>query len=294
MAKRHPKSPVLAVLNLKGGVGKTTICAHLSLVLFAHIRKSIQIIDLDPQFNLTQQLFKRARYEKLKEENKTIYSVMEPPPPGGLFHIDNSPKPPPDPSEVGIALKYLPRTDPLEELIVVPGDFSLVKYSLMDDNSQLTNVKKRFFEFIENSRKKYGLVILDCNPGSSFLTLCAIESCTHILVPVRPDRYSVLGLEILTQFINSVPSLPRKPKVIVVLNGIPRTGYIPLVENELRVHKDFGSMTLAARVYNSGLLEADPGYTGFATDKPVAWRWTLYGELKTVAKELASRLGIKK
>jgi chromosome partitioning protein len=48
--------PVIAVLNLKGGVGKTTLAAHVFRELFVAKRLSILLVDLDPQYNLSQQL----------------------------------------------------------------------------------------------------------------------------------------------------------------------------------------------------------------------------------------------
>lgn len=136
------------------------------------------------------------------------------------------------------------------------------------------------------------LVCIDCNPGSSFLTLCALQVCTHLLVPVRPDRYSVLGLELLSEFVEGVPAINPKPETIIVLNGIPRKNYRPDVEDELRAHESYGSQTLANRIYQSRLLAANSDYTGFATDKPVAYRGLLNTEISSVADELAERIGI--
>ena len=96
MAKKaKPFVPVVAVLNMKGGVGKTTICANLSLSLFENHDASALLIDLDPQFNLTQGLLKRAEYDEYKNDAQTIYSAMEPPSDVGLFDVATSTQPPP-------------------------------------------------------------------------------------------------------------------------------------------------------------------------------------------------------
>ena len=52
--------PVIAVLNLKGGVGKTTLAAHVFREVWASKRISILLVDLDPQYNLSQQLLSRT------------------------------------------------------------------------------------------------------------------------------------------------------------------------------------------------------------------------------------------
>jgi len=290
MQKRQD-APVVAVLNMKGGVGKTTISAHLFRVLFTVKASATLLVDIDPQFNLTQALFTRKKYEELRDEGRTIISAMEPPPASGLFEIKTSPEPPPDPTKLGITLWYLTAA-PAEKLIVVPGDFRLVKYSLMDDNRKLAAVRERFLTFISMARAKFRIVCIDCNPSSSFLTLCALHACTHVLVPVRPDRYSILGLEMLSDLIDNIPTIHPKPKIIVVLNGMLRSAQTDPIEAELRAHKVFGVSTLAARIYKSELLVANPDYTGFATDKRVPYRNLLKAELAAVAKELASRLSL--
>ena len=163
----------------------------------------------------------------------------------------------------------------------------------MNDNAQLSIRRTRFLEFVENARTTYDLICIDCNPSSSFFTLCALEACTHLLVPVKPDRYSVLGLELLSDYVEKVPSISPKPKTIILLNGVPTNGYDPTVENTLRAHPTFGSQTLAAKLYNSRILIATPDYTGFATDKKVPHKTTLTVRIKAIVDELHPALGLK-
>jgi chromosome partitioning protein len=294
MKSKKKLAPVIAVINMKGGVGKTTISAHVFRMMFKNLRASTLVLDLDPQFNLTQALFKRKHYENIKEAGGTILAAMEPPPAAGMFEVRTSSSPPPRASEIGQVLWYFAQTDtlPREDLMVVPGDFRLVKYSLMDDNRKLTAVQKRFLRFIRQGREDFKIVCIDCNPSSSFLTLCALKACTHILVPVRPDRYSVLGLELLTDFVDSIPTISPKPKLLIVLNGVPRRNYRRGVENELRSHPVFGALTLASCIYQSNILVASPDYTGFATDKPVPYRKLLSNEISHVVSELTQHLGL--
>jgi AAA domain len=57
---------VVAILNMKGGVGKTTVSAHVMRVFYHQLSKKVLLLDLDPQFNLTQCLMRRAEYDKVK------------------------------------------------------------------------------------------------------------------------------------------------------------------------------------------------------------------------------------
>lgn len=294
MSTKKSFVPVVAVLNMKGGVGKTTISAHVFRVLFERKKAGTLLVDLDPQFNLTQALFTRPRYDKIKTLKKTIYSVMEPPSDLGLFSVSETSEPPPAASSIGFTPYHFEGAVPPVRLTVIPGDFSLVKYSLMDDNKKLNSVRSRFKKFIDASKEEFKIIVIDCNPSSSFLTLCALQNCTHVLVPVRADKYSVLGLELLSEFVNSVPSISPKPNFIVAINGVPRrpNKETLAIEAELRGHKDFGARTLANVIRESSHLRAKTDYTGFATDRRGSWTQILRDELGAFADELSTKLGM--
>lgn len=89
-----PKAPVIAVLNMKGGVGKTTISAHLMRHLFERLQKSTLLIDLDPQHNLSQTVLSATGYEALRNKGKTVARVMEPAPAQSLFTVTQDQGPP--------------------------------------------------------------------------------------------------------------------------------------------------------------------------------------------------------
>lgn len=283
-------APVVAVLNMKGGVGKTTISAHVMRVLYHRHRVKTLLVDLDPQFNLSQALISREKYDRLKASDHTILSAMEPPPAMDLHDIKTSASPPPKAQEIIHGLRYILSSGITLDLL--PGDFRLVKYSMIDNHTKLNLVRKRFLHFIGETRKDYDLICIDCNPSSSFITSCALQACTHLLVPVRPDLYSLLGLENLNDFVEAIPTIDPKPELLVLLNGIPRHNYDSAVEDELRVHNIFGTKVLTSRVYQTGLLEAKTGYTGFATDKPVPWKQLLKREISLVVDELVTKLGL--
>jgi len=293
--KKAALGPVVAVLNMKGGVGKTTISGNLFRVLFEQYRAGTLLIDLDPQFNLTQALFTRATYERLKAAGDTVLRALEPPSQAGLFEIATSAAPPPRADRIANKLWSFAATTtkPAEALSIILGDFRLVKYALITESRKLDAVRDRFLKFVQAARREFKVVVIDCNPSSSFFTLCALRACTHLLVPVRPDRYSILGLELLTDFIDSVALIHPKPPISVVLNGVPRTKYDRTIEDELRGHPVFGADTLASVIHSSQILVAKSDYTGFATDKPAPNKVKLRDNFAAVATELATRLNIK-
>ncbi|WP_025598607.1 ParA family protein [Burkholderia sp. WSM2230] len=283
-------APVVATINMKGGVGKTTITAHVLRVLYLRLKKRVLLIDFDPQFNLTQTVIPQDRYEKLKHEGRTILSVMEPKGVASLFTVASGHAQPPKVDEVTVTLKRTMTSSFVLDL--VPGDFGLVKYSLIHDEQALAPIRKRFLDFISACQKEYDLICIDCNPSSSFMTLCAITAASHLLVPVRPDRYSILGLELLDEFVSGMNNLAKPPETIILLNGIPTRNYDPTVENALRSSAKFGSRTLSNYLTTTKLLEANPSYTGFATDRRVAHKAKLTNSIVRVVDELGQVLGL--
>lgn len=133
-----PGGKVIAVLNMKGGVGKTTISAHVMRVLYHQNSKRMLLIDLDPQFNLTQCLMGRSAYDSLKKDDKTIFTAMEPPSKVGLFDVATSPQPTPAPAALAKRMRQF--TDNSAYLDLVPGNFDLVKYSSIEDKGKLAAV----------------------------------------------------------------------------------------------------------------------------------------------------------
>ncbi|MEQ8604348.1 MAG: ParA family protein [Marivibrio sp.] len=279
---------VVSVLNMKGGVGKTTISAHVFRNFYFRRRKNVLLIDMDAQFNLTQAVIGRDQYEELVDEQRTILRCFEPAPADDFFKVKKSDSPPPDSTEIAKTLKRIKGGIPCRIDLIV-GDFTLVKYSLIDDPQQL-NVASTFFKrFINECKKRYDLIVLDCNPSSSFVTKCALENSDAILSPVRPDRYSVLGIELVNKLL---AHLKIAPPHYTVINGVQRGSSPSSAEAELRAHPIYGPNVLYERLVYSRLLAADPQYTGFATDKKVSWSGVLRREINALCDEIGTQLGV--
>lgn len=292
-----PLARVMSVLNMKGGVGKTTISAHVFREFYKNKIKNVLVIDFDPQFNLTQTLYSEVEYETLKNTKKTILSVLEPTDDISLYNTHENEGTIPEIKDVVVNAKNLYADTTYKKITakldILPGDFSLSKYSLIDDKKILAVARSRFEKFIQQSREVYDLICIDCNPSSSFLTVCALKVSTHLLIPVRPDRYSILGLRLLDNFINEFKELTQKPKKIIILNGVPTSNYNPAIENELRSDPEYGPLTMATNLNATKLLEANPSYTGFATDKKVPYSASLKSKMNNLVNELAKALGMQ-
>ena len=287
-----PDAPVLSVVNMKGGVGKTTISANVFRELFRRHSKTTLLIDFDPQYNLTQLLLTRVLYEKLQDQKKTLWHAVNPEEAPSIFNVSESDLLRPRSVEAYVhKLKSIVGA-PSIRLDLLPGDFRTVSINLMTDAAALRVRRQRFLALVQESRTMYDLIVIDCNPSSSFMTRAAIEAATHLVVPVRADRYSLLGLEMLTTYVRDLPGLQRPPESLVLLNDLPSNRDQDEVVNQLRSDPEYGPRTLASVVRHSKVLGARADYAGFAVDRRVPYSNTVRRRLGEVADEIASKVGL--
>ena len=84
---------VLAMLNIKGGVGKTVLAANLFAAAHLADKRSISFIDLDPQHNLTQYFLSPGERHRVRDRNHTLYGVLNPRGDHALSAADLGPSP---------------------------------------------------------------------------------------------------------------------------------------------------------------------------------------------------------
>jgi len=283
-------APVVAILNMKGGVGKTTISAHMPYEILVQKKRSVLLVDLDPQYNLTQQLMKPDAYDKAISDGRSTLRMFEPAPVSDFFDVNVMGDDPPAAKAFSTPLRHL-IASPNTTIAIVPGTFELTKYSFISDQTKLGHAREYFKRAISKARAEFELVVLDMNPSSSFLTFCGLSVATDILSPVRPDKFSVLGLELVKKLIDH-PSVGGKPSLHIVMNGVGRSGGMTQTEQDIRSAPFFKDRLLSNRVYQSGVLTARADFTGFIQERKVAYKNEVSADLRKVALELSGKIGL--
>ncbi|EGQ0321868.1 TPA: AAA family ATPase, partial [Staphylococcus pseudintermedius] len=190
------KGKVISFINMKGGVGKTTLCKEIGYTFFRNKNKKILFIDTDPQSNLTQSLF--LKY-KIKDENEiktgknnqyktTNKSIQK------LFNESS--------------IEEVKKEDIIEvleaneeaELSIIPGTLSAVFLNRSNDVSAMESAIHNFIDTY-NLEEVYDFILIDCPPTYSLYTVAAILPSDYYIIPVKPDAYSVLGIEMLEKVI---------------------------------------------------------------------------------------------
>lgn len=172
---------------MKGGVAKTTLCKEIAYYLTSVMNKKILLIDVDPQCNLTQSYllkYKRITSTKTLKTNplnKTIESI---------FSSNNIIKQ----EDKGCILEMT------KNLHMIPGEISV---GFIKRHTGTAEQEKRLRKYIEsnNLRKDYDYIFIDCPPTYSYHSIVALYASDYYFVPVKPDIYSVLGLDLLIKVI---------------------------------------------------------------------------------------------
>jgi cellulose biosynthesis protein BcsQ len=192
--------PVIAFFNNKGGVGKTSLVYHLS-IMYADMGLKVLAADLDPQANLTAAFLDE---DKLSEEfwpdgkhTKTLYGAIDPLL-GGTGDILDKP--------------YLERID--EGLHLFVGDLSLALFEdelsqqwpqCLDGKPRAFRVISAFWRLLQRGAEQTNseLILVDLGPNLGAVNRAALVAADFLIVPLAPDLFSLQGLRNLGPTVRS-------------------------------------------------------------------------------------------
>lgn len=218
---------IYAVVNQKGGVGKTTTSVNLAIALGKQGKK-VLAIDLDPQGSLSLSL-------GIQNPDELEVTISQ-----NLFHIySNHTADQFDPYS-GIC----PHSEGID---LLPANIMLCDF----ENTAIAALNREHIlgRYLDMVKDKYDTIVLDCSPSLGLVTINALSCATKVIVPVQAHYLSLKGVEQLLSTISQVKvKLNRKLEISGILLTMvnSRTKYSKEIIEHL--HKEYGD---SVRIFQS-------------------------------------------
>ena len=214
MNDRHSPTCV-AVINMKGGVGKTTVAALLGRYASLTLRLNVLAVDLDPQANLSQAFMGGPRYSRfLNNRSPSIVEIFD-----GYR--------PPSPNTTSSAPLAI------DDVIVGQTQFGGSNLELIPSrfdfsNNLINSVRpdpRVLTRLIADNFQHKDLVIVDCAPTESIFTQAAYYASRYILVPVKPEYFATIGFPLLHDSLDAFRRSNRGHQIDVIGVVINNSAY---------------------------------------------------------------------
>ena len=274
----------VALINMKGGVGKTTLAVNLAQY-FADaidgVAIKVLLVDLDPQFNASQYILGKYKYMMLNQANApTVQNIFE----DSVTSLDHN-------SVIHNVYEGYHDEGWYGRLDLIPS-----RLELADTLRQPAQKEHLFPEFISKVENKYQLIFFDCPPTESLFTTAAYLASDYLLVPVKPEFLSTIGLPLLHRSMKDFRE--KYPDRDLQLAGIvfnESDNYIPEAEKSKdevcevanqRGWYVFKEKISYSRSYAKGPREAEPIFrTSYA-------RWDRKEQFRDFVHEFQYRVGL--
>ena len=179
----------LSVINMKGGVGKTTVAVNLGWEASRRGLKTL-VVDLDPQFNASVYVMGEEPYKRdvADGHGMTVYHIFQ----QDSFSLRDQPQP------TANNVIRTARNNSGDRLDVIPSGLELAEV-LKEPGSKADLLST----FLRQHASDYDLVVLDPPPTDSMATTAAYYASHYVLVPVRPEFLSSIGFPLLARSVTT-------------------------------------------------------------------------------------------
>lgn len=285
---------VVTVMNMKGGVGKTTIAIHLAGMLSRYALAGkpplkVLAIDYDPQFNLSQAFIEPKAYFALEAARKTTLAVLmdsattlNP----YQLQVPGNHKPP---SVASLVTSFpIPGTGSLD---ILPATLDLMYVALGQANTKVDPIEERFEKFIAEARNLYDLVLIDCHPAGSLFTKTSLTNSDYVLIPVVPQKYAVRGIGLMMEFMKAKKVGTAGPQPLIVFNATDRTG-VSSEESSIRSNSTYAAACLATTLKWYKAFGEPEGGKHFVWRSSKPYSTQAFSNVLAVAREFRIRVGL--
>lgn len=189
MSKISNNPKVISILNMKGGVGKTTLSVNIGYILANFHSKKVLLIDIDPQFNATQYLVSQEDIVQHFENKLTVLDIIMPKKEESVNLVKKKKR----------NIKTPKLTDYIINISSNGGSFDILPstLNLIEIENSERGAEHRLKKFIGTYCKHYDIIIIDCPPTLGIHTYSAFLASSYYIIPIKPDYLSSIGLSLL-------------------------------------------------------------------------------------------------
>lgn len=198
----------IAVMNTKGGVGKSTLVLALAETLASEHGKNVLVIDSDAQATASSMLMTVNSLFKLQREGQTIvdYLVAR-----VLREVQAE--------WSDFVVRNVSDVDDARTVFLVPSDMQLTLFEReVSKESMHGRLRQVIADLLEEVRKVFDIVLIDCPPGLSVLTESWLREADFHMSPTKADYVSVCGLEVFRRFKSLNPEMGFAQNLGVIVN----------------------------------------------------------------------------
>lgn len=214
---------IIALVNQKGGVGKTTSSINLAASLGV-LREKVLLVDLDPQGNATT----GVGIDK-GEVKKNIYDLM----------IGNA-----EINEVIVKTKFKNLYIIPANIVLAGADIELMEKSRLDPGFQKGGQLKKY---LEEAKSMFDYIIIDCPPSLGILTTNALTAADSVIIPVQCEFFALEGI---MQLLNTIMLAQKNLNPMLDIEGVLLTMLDNRTNLGLEVVEDIKSY-FKERVYDT-------------------------------------------
>ncbi|MBL8309006.1 MAG: AAA family ATPase [Burkholderiales bacterium] len=185
---------VISLINMKGGVGKTTLAVNIADCLTRQHQATVLMLDADPQFNATQCLMSPSEYVAHRQAGKdTMLELFDRRRIKASSVHAPADVPPKKLNEIAVV-------EARRNLFLLPGSLDLYRLEMAPGEGRENRLKAYLSAISGDSN--YDFVIIDTPPTPSVWMTSALIASDYYLIPVRPDPLSLTGLDLLKSIVD--------------------------------------------------------------------------------------------
>ena len=279
---------VISVINLKGGVGKTTTTVGLAQILSVEFNKKILVVDLDAQTNATTMLIGEEKWMEVNKQKQTIAQLFYEgvyPRSEKIFDINRA------------ILKGVSNIDEVKLVDMLPSSLDLI-----DIQEEVIKAPRGIFSVIRpvdlldkslrKIKQKYDYILIDCPPNLGVITRNGLKVSDVYIIPTGPDVLSTYGIPQIISRVNKFSKELEKeikPLGIVITKYREQSALHKRTVKELRKERD-------CRVFETIFKENDniANAAEYINKSTMRQKWGYKGQVdnfKLLAEEIMRAMG---